>query len=39
MKNYNAKIQYVDVVNHKLKGIVDRVCLTFRQLINKYKTM
>ena len=38
MKDYNVIIQHV-VSNHKFLGVVDRVCLTFRQLINKYTTM
>ena len=39
MKDYNVKIQPVEVSNHKFLGVVDRVCLTIRQLINKYKTV
>ena len=37
MNNNNIEIQYIDVGNHHALGVVDRACLTIRQLINKYR--
>ena len=38
LKQYEIKIRYVDVGNHKQLGIVDRFCRTIRNIINKYLT-
>ena len=38
-KTNNITIRYTDVGNHKALGIVDRVCRTLRDLIERYFTM
>ena len=38
LKQYEIKIRYVYVGNHKQLGIVDRFCRTIRNLIHKYLT-